>query len=90
MKEDDPNTAMVCMTGTRRGKRSARITVRGSNPMEGEESDNASEGHETLVIDEETPLIGKNTGGLDSPILSGIDDDVSLATQSLGSSFSTH
>ena len=55
-----------------------------------EESNNASKGQETSVIDEETPLVGKNIGGIDSPILRGIDDYVSLTTQSLESNFSPH
>ncbi|XXG88458.1 hypothetical protein AAC387_Pa12g0666 [Persea americana] len=58
--------------------------------MEGEELDDASEGHETLVTNEEAPLMNKNTGGMASPVLWAIDDDVSLTTQSLGSSFSPH
>ena len=80
MKEDDPDSAMVCMTGARCGKRSTRIIARNSNPTEGEESNNNSEGHVTPVTDNEVPLIGKNTGGMASPVLRDISDDVSLAT----------
>ena len=76
IKEDDHDAAMVCMIMTRRGRHSTRITARSSNPIEGEESYNASEGHETPVSDEEAPLINKNTGGTASPVLQAIDDDI--------------
>lgn len=90
MKEDDPNTAMVYMTGARRGRRFAKLTTQSSNPIKREESDNAFKGHETSVTDEDAPLINKNTGGMDSPIPWVIDDDVSLTTRSLESSLSPH
>ncbi|XXG41553.1 hypothetical protein AAC387_Pa01g1993 [Persea americana] len=77
VKEDDPETAMVCMTGGRRDRRSARLTAQSSNPID-----------ETLVTDENVLLIKKNTEGMDSPILRVIDDDVSLTTRSLENSFS--
>ena len=90
MKEDDPDTTMVCMTGARWGGRFARLTARSSNPTESEELDNASEGHDTPVIDEDAPPINKSTGGMDSPVLWVIDDNVSLITRSLESGPSPH
>ena len=61
-----------------------------SNPIESEESDNASEGRETPVTDEDAPLINKNTGGMDAPVLWVIDYDVSLTTRNLESSLSPY
>ena len=90
MKEDDLEIAMVCMPRARCGRRSARLTARSSNPAESEESDNALEGHETLVIDEDAPSINKNTGGMNSPVLRAIDDNVSLTTRSPESSLSPY
>ncbi|XXG82965.1 hypothetical protein AAC387_Pa10g0836 [Persea americana] len=87
MKDDDPDTAMVCMIGVRLDRRSVRTIVRSSNPVEGTTSDNASKGHETPVTDEEAPLMNKNTGGMVSPVLWAIDDDVSLTVWNLESSF---
>ena len=81
---------MVYMTGARRGRRSARLMAQSSNPIESEESDNASEGHETPVTDEDAPPINKNTRGMDSPVLRAIDDNVSITTRSLESSPSPH
>ncbi|XXG47868.1 hypothetical protein AAC387_Pa02g2436 [Persea americana] len=81
---------MACITGARRGRRSAKITAQSSNPIESEESDNASKVHETWVIDKDAPLINKNIGGMASPILRAIDDDTSLTTQSLEGSLSPH
>ena len=69
MKEDDPGTTIVCMTGARRGRRYTRITAQSSNPIEGEESNNASKGHETPLTGEDAHLINKNTGGMNSPVL---------------------
>ncbi|XXG82304.1 hypothetical protein AAC387_Pa10g0284 [Persea americana] len=89
-KEDDHDTAMVCMIRARRGRRSARLMAQSSNPIESEELDNAFKGHETPVTDEDTPLINKNTEGMDSLVLRAIDDNVSLTTQSLESSPSPH
>ncbi|XXG77454.1 hypothetical protein AAC387_Pa08g1601 [Persea americana] len=88
MKEDDLDTVMVYMTGTQRGRRSAGITARNSNPTDGGESNSAFDGRETPVTDEKTPLVGKNTGGMASIVLWVIDDDVSLITRSLESGFS--
>ena len=36
VKEDDPDTAMVCITGARRDGGSARLTAQSSNPFESE------------------------------------------------------
>lgn len=77
MKEDDLDIAMDFMTEARRSRCSARLTARSSNPAESEESDNASEGHETPVTDEDAPPTNKNTRGMDSPVLRAIDDNVS-------------
>ena len=44
----DLDTAIVYMTGARRGKRFARNTARNSNPTEGGDSDNTYEDHVTL------------------------------------------
>ena len=90
MKEDDLEIAMVCMPRARCGRRSARLTARSSNPAESEESDNALEGHETLVTDEDAPPINKNTRSMDSPVLWAIEDNVSLTTRSPKSSPSPH
>ena len=84
---------LICYGLHDRGKthrHSARITIQSSNPIEGEESDNTSDGHETSFTDEETPLINKNIRGMASPVLRAIDDDISLTTRSLKSSFSPH
>ena len=80
MKEDDPDIAIVCMTGARRGRRSAKLTAQNSNLAESEESDNALEGHEIPVTNEDAAPIDRNTGGMDSPVLWAIDDNVSLTT----------
>ena len=53
-------------------------------------TDNASEGNETPVTDEDTLLINKTTGGMDSPILPAIDDNISLTARSPKSSPSPH
>lgn len=45
VKEDDPYTAMVCMTGARRNRQSTRSAARNSDPTERGDSDNTSEGH---------------------------------------------
>ncbi|XXG47403.1 hypothetical protein AAC387_Pa02g2065 [Persea americana] len=90
VKEDGPDIAMVCMTGARRSRCSARLAARSSNPIESEESDNASEGNENPVTDEDAPLINKNIGGMDSPVLWAIDGNVSLTTRSPESSPSPH
>ncbi|XXG52803.1 hypothetical protein AAC387_Pa03g1023 [Persea americana] len=90
LKEDDIATAMVCMTGARRGRCFAIITAQSSNPIEDEESDNDTEGHETPVIDEDAPLINKNTGRMDSPVLRAIVYNVLLTTRSLEGSLSPH
>ena len=74
---------MVCITRARRGRHSARLMARSPNPTKSEELDNASEGHETPVTNEDAPPINKNTGGMDSPLLRAIDDNVSITTQSL-------
>ena len=60
--ENDFDIAMVCMTGARRGRQSARLTARSSNPAKSEELDNGSEGHETPVTDEDALPTNKNTG----------------------------
>ncbi|XXG47264.1 hypothetical protein AAC387_Pa02g1936 [Persea americana] len=80
IKEDDLDTAMICMIGARCSRRYARLTAQSSNPIESEESYKTSKGHETQVTDEDAHLINKNTGGMDSPVLWAIDDDVSLTT----------
>ena len=85
-EEDDLDIAIVCMTRARRGRHSARLTARSSSPIESEESDNASEGHETPVTDEDAPPINKSTGGMESHILRAIDDNVSLIIRSPESS----
>ncbi|XXG41770.1 hypothetical protein AAC387_Pa01g2168 [Persea americana] len=90
MKEDDPDIAIVCMTGARHGILSTRSTAHNSSPVEGEESNNTSEGHVTPVTDDETLLTGKNIRGMGSPVLRDIDNDVSLASRSLKSNFSPH
>lgn len=81
---------MVCMAGALHGRHSTRITARNSDPAVGEESNNTFGGYVTLVTDDETLLVGENTRGISSPVLRDIDDDVSLTTQGLGSSFSPH
>ncbi|XXG82452.1 hypothetical protein AAC387_Pa10g0399 [Persea americana] len=81
---------MVWMTGARCGRRSVRLTGQSSNPSESEESYNASEGHETQVMDEDVSSTNENTRGMDSPILRAIDDNVSLTTRSPESSPSPH
>ncbi|XXG42315.1 hypothetical protein AAC387_Pa01g2629 [Persea americana] len=78
------------MVGARRGRHSARVTVQSSDCIEGEESDDVSKGHKTPVTDEDVPLINKNTGGMDSPVLQAIDDGISLTTRSLEGSLSLH
>ncbi|XXG79862.1 hypothetical protein AAC387_Pa09g0841 [Persea americana] len=90
MKEDDPETVMVCMTRAKCGRRSAKISTQSSNPIEGEESDNTSKGHETPVIDEDAPLTNKNTRGMASPVHVAVDDETSLTMQSLKGSLSPH
>ncbi|XXG85583.1 hypothetical protein AAC387_Pa11g0633 [Persea americana] len=90
MKEDDFDIVMVCMTEARRSRHSSRLTAQSSNPAETEELDNASEGHEPPVIDEDSPRTNKNTGGMDFPVLRAIDDNVSLTTRSPKSSRSPH
>ena len=90
VKEDDPDTTMVCMVGTRRGRRSTKIIARNSDPAKGEESENTSESRLTLITDNEAPLVGKNTRGMSSLVLRDIDDDVLPTTRSLKSRFSPH
>ena len=80
MKGDDPDIVMVCMTRARRDRHFARITAQSSNPIEGEELDNAFKGHETPIMDEATPMINKNKWGMASFVLRVIDDEVSLTT----------
>eukprot|EP00268_Persea_americana_P011080 TRINITY_DN14606_c1_g1_i1.p1 TRINITY_DN14606_c1_g1~~TRINITY_DN14606_c1_g1_i1.p1 ORF type:complete len:133 (-),score=13.27 TRINITY_DN14606_c1_g1_i1:71-430(-) len=81
---------MVWMTGAKCGRCFARITAQSPNPIEDEESDNASKGHETPVIDEDAPLTNKNTGRMDSPVLRAIVYNVLLTTRSLEGSLSPH
>lgn len=90
VKEEDPDVASVCVARTRCSKRSCRSAACNLEPTDGGDSDETSEGHVTSVTDDEAPLINKNTGDTSSPVLQDIDDDTSLATRSLGSSFSPH
>lgn len=90
VKEEDPDVALVCVAGTRCSKWSCRSVACNLEPTDGGDSEETSEGHVTLVTDDEAPPINKNTGATSSLVLQDIDDDTSLATQSLGSSFSPH
>ena len=83
MKEDGFDIAMVYMIGARRGRHSARLMARSSNPAKSKESDNAFEGHEAPVTDEDAPPTNKNAGAMDSPVLRAIVDNVSLTIRSL-------